>query len=53
MGEFEGSDGQSHRFGRDSLKSTVVGSNPRILETIGKLQILQPIAIPSIAKKEV
>ena len=30
-----------------SLNSTEGGSDPKILETSGKLQILQPIAIPS------
>ena len=30
-----------------SLNSTEGGSDPRILETTGKLQILQPIAVPS------
>ena len=30
-----------------SLNSTVGGSDPRTLETTGKLQILQPIAVPN------
>ena len=33
-----------------SLNSIVDGSDPRILEMTRKLQILQPIAVPSIAK---
>ena len=32
-----------------SLNSSVGGSDPRILDTTGKLQILHPIAVPGIA----